>query len=35
LADEFAIPVRFVGIGEGIEDLRQFDSKQFVEALFG
>ncbi len=35
LADEFAIPVRFVGIGEGIEDLREFDSTEFVEALFG
>jgi fused signal recognition particle receptor len=34
LADEFAIPVRYIGIGEGIDDLRQFDSKAFVEALF-
>lgn len=34
LADEFAIPVRYIGIGEGIDDLRQFDSKAFVDALF-
>jgi fused signal recognition particle receptor len=35
LADEFSIPVRFVGIGEGIEDLREFDPVEFVDALFG
>jgi len=34
LADEFAIPVRYIGIGEGIDDLRKFDAKTFVEALF-
>lgn len=34
LADEFAIPVRYIGIGEGIDDLREFDSQAFVEALF-
>lgn len=34
LANEFSIPVRYIGIGEGIDDLRQFDSKTFVEALF-
>ena len=35
LADEFGIPVRFVGVGEGIEDLREFEATEFVEALFG
>jgi fused signal recognition particle receptor len=35
LADEFGIPVRFVGVGEGIDDLREFDAQEFVEALFG
>jgi fused signal recognition particle receptor len=35
LADEFQIPVKFVGVGEGIEDLREFDSAEFVNALFG
>ncbi len=34
LADEFGIPVRFVGVGEGIDDLRDFDPEEFVEALF-
>ncbi len=35
LADEFHIPVRLIGVGEKIEDLRDFDSAEFVEALFG
>ncbi len=30
---ELGIPVKFVGIGEAIEDLRSFDSKEFVDAL--
>jgi len=34
LADEFQIPVKHVGVGEGVEDLRDFDSSEFVEALF-
>ncbi len=34
LADEFGIPVRFVGVGEGLDDLRDFDAEEFVEALF-
>ena len=35
LADEFRIPVNFVGVGEGIEDLREFEANEFVDALFG
>ena len=35
LAEEFAIPVRFVGVGESIEDLRPFSAEEFVDALFG
>jgi fused signal recognition particle receptor len=35
LADEFGIPVRWVGVGEGAEDLREFRAEDFVEALFG
>lgn len=31
---ELGIPVRLIGIGEGIDDLRDFDPKEFVEALF-
>jgi fused signal recognition particle receptor len=34
LADEFGIPVRYVGIGEAVEDLRDFDATEFVDALF-
>ncbi len=34
LADAFGIPVRFVGVGEAIEDLRDFSAEEFVEALF-
>ncbi|MFC4728132.1 signal recognition particle-docking protein FtsY [Coralloluteibacterium thermophilus] len=33
LAREFAIPIRFVGLGERIEDLREFDPEAFVDAL--
>ena len=28
------IPVRFIGVGEGIDDLQPFDARQFVGALF-
>ncbi len=35
LADEFGIPVKYVGVGEGIEDLRDFEAGPFVDALFG
>ena len=31
---ELGIPVRLIGIGEGIDDLRDFDPKEFIEALF-
>jgi fused signal recognition particle receptor len=34
LADEFGIPVRYVGVGEAIEDLRDFDAVEFVDAIF-
>jgi fused signal recognition particle receptor len=34
LADEFGIPVRYVGVGETAEDLRDFSAEEFVEALF-
>nr|WP_241664516.1 signal recognition particle-docking protein FtsY [Ningiella ruwaisensis] len=34
LADEFKIPVRYIGIGEGIDDLRPFSAQAFVDALF-
>ena len=31
---ELNIPVRLIGVGEGIEDLQEFNSKEFIEALF-
>jgi fused signal recognition particle receptor len=34
LADEFGIPVKYVGVGEGVEDLRDFSADEFVAALF-
>jgi len=34
LADKFNIPIRFIGVGEGIDDLREFNGPEFVEALF-
>lgn len=34
IADQFNIPVKFIGVGEGIEDLRVFDKKTFVDSLF-
>jgi fused signal recognition particle receptor len=34
ICDEQKIPVRFIGVGEGIDDLRPFDTELFVAALF-
>ena len=34
IAKQLNIPIRFVGVGEGIENLREFDAKEFVDALF-
>ena len=33
LTQEFGVPIRFVGVGEGAEDLQAFDARSFVEAL--
>lgn len=35
ISDEFHIPVRYIGIGEGIDQLKVFDRREFVNALFG
>ncbi|MBR6661823.1 MAG: signal recognition particle-docking protein FtsY [Alistipes sp.] len=35
ISGQFHIPVRYIGIGEGIDQLRIFDRHQFVDALFG
>ncbi|PSW23718.1 signal recognition particle-docking protein FtsY [Photobacterium swingsii] len=34
IADQFNIPIRYIGIGEGIDDLRPFAADEFIEALF-
>ena len=35
ISDQFHIPDRYIGIGEGIDQLRIFDRREFVNALFG
>jgi len=35
IAKELNIPIRYIGVGEGLEDLQPFDGNAFVEALFG
>lgn len=35
IAQEMGIPIRYIGVGEGLDDLRRFRSEEFVEALFG
>ena len=35
ISDQFHIPVRYIGIGEGIDQLRIFDRRDFINALFG
>ena len=35
IARELKIPVKFIGLGEQVDDLQPFDPKQFAEALFG
>ena len=34
ISDQFKIPVRYIGVGEGIEDLQVFNRKEFVDSLF-
>ena len=34
IVDQFQVPIRFLGVGEGIDDLKPFDKKEFVESLF-
>lgn len=35
ISDQFKIPVKYIGLGEGINDLQVFDKREFVESLFG
>ena len=34
IADQFNLPIRYIGVGEKIEDLRPFNAEEFIEALF-
>ncbi|MDH6533370.1 signal recognition particle-docking protein FtsY [Parabacteroides sp. 52] len=35
ISDHFHIPVKYIGLGEGMEDLQVFNKKEFVDSLFG
>jgi fused signal recognition particle receptor len=35
ISEQFKIPVKYIGLGEGIEDLQVFRRKEFVDSLFG
>ena len=35
ISDQFKIPVKYIGLGEGMEDLQVFHRKEFVDSLFG
>ena len=34
ISDQLQIPVRYIGVGEGMEDLQMFDKEDFVNTLF-
>ena len=34
IARDMGLPIRFVGVGEGIDDIRPFDAREFTKALF-
>lgn len=34
IADQFNLPIRYIGVGEKIEDLREFNAQEFIDALF-
>ena len=34
IVDQMKVPVKFIGLGEGIDDLKVFDRKEFVNSLF-
>jgi len=35
ISDELEVPIKFIGVGEGLEDLLLFDAKEFLDSLFG
>jgi fused signal recognition particle receptor len=34
ISDQFKIPVRYIGVGEGVDDLQVFNKKEFVDSFF-
>ena len=34
IRQELGLPVRYIGVGEGIDDLQPFDARDFIEAIF-
>ena len=34
ISDQLKVPVKYIGLGEGMEDLQLFNKKQFVDSLF-
>jgi len=34
ISDQFQIPVKYIGVGEGVEDLQLFDKRNFIQTLF-
>ena len=34
ISDQFQIPIKYIGVGEGIEDLQDFNPQQFIQTLF-
>jgi fused signal recognition particle receptor len=35
ISDQFQVPIKYLGVGEGMEDLQVFNKEAFVESLFG
>jgi fused signal recognition particle receptor len=33
IAEKLRVPVRYIGVGEGVDDLQEFDAKEFLNAL--
>jgi fused signal recognition particle receptor len=34
ITEELKIPIRYIGLGEGIDDLKEFNAMEFIQALF-
>ena len=34
ISDQFKIPIKYIGVGEGIDDLQIFDPKEFIDSMF-